>query len=451
MKTEKITGFFKQAGSIAAGTVTTAWNGAKYATTGIGKAIANTITAKWSVIDAIFVGIWGGVKWLFHGVRPLRITAFIFIMIVGGALVYINTLGAWERTHDVGYATIIFGIEGVVLVALPIIFAVRGIFTTPVAIAIFISGIGIASFNAKPALENILTNDEGVVDPAEMIASAEKLEDEVYGFKNPDTGERMSDTGLLYQVTRQEDDASAARRENGYVTASTRVDENAAQMRLRIKDNLREAEEFRSQARDSEWASQLAIITFVVAELIRSFGLKVLVGFDPDGTGRDKKRKPRYRRKGLLRQLRDVFWRSLVGDPGYEDYWDEDGALKRSRAAAKGHETRKENEDADSRDQLRRLKVQNQLSSYIPAFRKAKSNKLKRPKYLPQATAEYYFDMVSEERMDEVLTQMVKADLISQQDHNMLMDRHPPAVIEERRGSNSVDIVTDNLNGEANV
>lgn len=442
MTTEnRVSGFFKKAGSIAAGTVLTAWNGTKYATTGLGKGIAITATAIWSVIVAIFVGIWGGITWLFQGVRPLRILAFLFIMVVGGALVYINTLGAWERTHDIGYATIIFGIEGVVLVALPIIFAVRGVFTTPVAIAIFISGIGIASFNAKPALENILTNDEGVVDPAEMIASAEKLEDEVYGFKNPDSGERMEDTGLLYQVTRQEDDASAARRESGYVTASTRVDENAAEMRLRIKDNLRQAEEFRSLARSSEWASQLAIITFVVAELIRSFGLKVLVGFDPDGTGREKKRKPKHRRKGLFRHLRDIFWRSLVGDPGYEDYWDEDGALRRSRAAAEGHETRKDNENADSRDQQRRLKVQNQLSSYIPAFRKAKSNKLKRPKYVPLATAEYYFDMASEDRLDEVLRQMVKADLISQEDHDMLMDRHPPAVIQKNGNANSIDIV----------
>lgn len=121
----------------------------------------------------------------------------------------------------------------------------------------------------------------------------------------------------------------------------------------------------------------------------------------------------------------------------------------RVAAGKKAAKTRKENDG--SRDQQRRLKVQNQLSSYIPAFRKAKANKLKRPKYVPQATAEYYFDMSSAERMDEVLKQMVRADLISKQDHDLLMDRRLPVVADNANGIDTIDRPVSNLNGEADV
>lgn len=422
---------------------------------GIWSALTTIVVAIWSAITAVFVaigraiayaakGFWRALKWLFEGVRPLRISAFVFVMIVGCALVYINTLGAWERTHDEGYAAIIFGIEGVVLVALPIIFAVRGWFTTPVAIAIFLSGIAIASFNAKPALENILAEDGVAVDPAEMIASAEKLEEEVFGFIDPDSDAdnpvRVEGSGLLAQVQRMENDASAARTENGYVTASTRVDANAAEMRVQISEKLRQAEEYRAKARDSEWASQLAIITFVVAELIRSFGLKVLVGFDPEGTGREKKRKPKYRRAGLLRHLKDWFWHSIVGDPGYERKYADDPAKA-------GWETRRQNE----RKADRRLKVQENLSAYIKPFRTAIKKKQNQPGRSPTAIAELDFNMASAERLDDVLRQMVKAELIDQDDRDFLMDRKPPVPANPTK-KHTVDIIdpydeTQQLNG----
>lgn len=110
---------------------------------------------------------------------------------------------------------------------------------------------------------------------------------------------------------------------------------------------------------------------------------------------------------------------------------------RRSEAAKKEHVTRKDTENEFDRDQQRKLKVQNNLSSYIPAFRKAKANKLKRAKYVPEATADYYFNC-TEERLDEVLTQMVRADLISSEDADLLMDRRLPAVIDEAQ-RNAID------------
>lgn len=342
------------------------WSGITIACTAIWGACVAIVLAIWGVIVLSMQNLWKGLLWLFDGVRPLRIVAFIAIMIVGGALIYVNALGAWERTHDEGYTAIIIGIELVVLVALPIIFAVRGIFTTPVAIAIFVSGIAIASFNAKPALENILTNGEGVVDPAEKLAQAEKLEQEVYGFLNPETGERMKETGLLHVVTTQEADASKNRTERGHTTASAAVDAEAAKRRDEINLKLQMAETYRAEASASTEASTLAIITFVVAELIRSFGLKVLVGFDPDkGSGKDKKRK---KRRGIWNGTKHFFRRVWLGDE------DEDHSIKfasqeeaeaykaaaetelgRRRKQSATHAKKREQEEQDAR-----LKIQDQ-------------------------------------------------------------------------------------------
>ncbi|MEL7453573.1 MAG: hypothetical protein AAGJ50_09415, partial [Pseudomonadota bacterium] len=349
---------------------------------------STSASAIWSVFVAAIFGVGKGASWLFHGVRPLRIAAFVFIIIVGGALVYINTLGAWERTKDIGYATIIFGIEGIVLVALPIIFAVRGWFNTPVAIAIFASGIAIASFNAKPALENILTNDEGVVDPEERLAQAESLEQEVYGFLNPETGERMSETGLLFLVTRQEEDASRARTENGYVTASTKVDAEAAARRTEINQKLQQAETFRAQAAASAETSQLAIITFVVAELIRSFGLKVLVGFDPDGTGREEPKSSKPKRKGWVRAACTGLWDWLFGpgepsDRGKAIYTEEEMLAKARQVAGglKAAETRAARQSgqyvtqAGTRSDPHRAQYWSEAVAEMIAFRREKMPK----------------------------------------------------------------------------
>lgn len=152
-------------------------------------------------------------------------------------------------------------------------------------------------------------------------------------------------------------------------------------------------------------------------------------------TSQSAKPKAQHKGKGIFKSLRDYFW-----NPDYKD-------PVRVEAGKKGAQTRKENRDADNRSQQRKLKIQNQLSSYIPAFRKAKANKIKLPEYAPSATAKYSFKC-SEERMDEILRQMVKADLISQQDHDLLMDRHPPAVIPQN--SNHIDIIErpSNINGK---
>ena len=253
---------------------------------GIGQGIAVTARATGLAAWRALTGLGRGATWLFEGVRPLRIAAFGFIVLVGAAMAWLNTRGAYERTGDVAYAGIILGIEGVVLVALPIIFAVRGWFTTPVAVAIFGAGIAIASFNAKPALERILNHGEAVADSAEKLKQADKLEDEVYGLRDPDTGLRIEGSGLLAQVMRMEAEASHNRVELGHTTASTAVDAEALKGRGTIAAKLQQAEEYRALARGASEAGWLAIITYVVAELIRSFGLKVLVGFDPQGTGR---------------------------------------------------------------------------------------------------------------------------------------------------------------------
>lgn len=106
----------------------------------------------------------------------------------------------------------------------------------------------------------------------------------------------------------------------------------------------------------------------------------------------------------------------------------------RVEAGKKAAETRKKNED-------KQKKIKEHLEAHIPNFRRAVKNKIKRPKYEPEATAKDYFKVATAKRMDEVLKQLVGAELIDKEDHDLLMDRRLPAVIDNRHNANSIDIV----------
>ena len=252
-------------------------NGVGWVFKGIASAITNTLGA-----------IKDGLVWCFSENRPLFAFAFLCILTISCALAFVNTYGAWLRTGDVGYTVLIGGIEGILLVALPLAFIVRGWFNTTGAVIIFVAGLVIASFNAKPALEEILTKGQ-MVNAAGARHQAQKLDEEVFGFIDPETGARIEGSGLLHQAKRLEEDASKNRLEKGHTTASVTVDKQAGVLRTQISEKLAKAESLRAAADKAVFIAMLATLTFIVAELIRSFGMKTLLGIGRSSTGRTKK------------------------------------------------------------------------------------------------------------------------------------------------------------------
>ncbi len=271
-------GFFTPIGRAIAALMVGAGKGVAWAVKGVAAILMWIANAIGRMLGQVFSALWRAACWCFDGVRPLRFLALLFILTVGGALAYVNTLGAWRRTEDIGYTVLVGGIEGIVLVALPLVFVVKGWFNTTVAALIFCTGVGIASINAKPAIETILAKGE-VSDPAELHKKADRLDEEVFGFKDPETNERISSSGLIFKAERLEGDASRNRTELGHTTASIAVDQEAQIVRREISDKLALAAKYRATAAGAIFNTYVAIATFVIAELIRSFGLKVFVGF----------------------------------------------------------------------------------------------------------------------------------------------------------------------------